>query len=216
MKRLIPFVLLPAAIFSSALAGQTAPANFSGSWLLNKEKSHDLPPMLSNVESYTLTVTQDDQQLRVETKLVGGQGMRSGAGRGQGAGEGEGRPPRDRGGPPADEARSPGGERPGPRRGMGAWSGPPVLVYRLDGKDSKQETEGGMPGSTTLKAAWKKGGQILELSSIREMSFQGQDVSLMNKERWELQEEGKVLAVQRTSDTPRGVMEYRLVFNRQH
>jgi hypothetical protein len=48
-----------------------APANFSGTWELDKAKSEGLAPQMADV-NITLTVTQDDKQLTVETKYTGG------------------------------------------------------------------------------------------------------------------------------------------------
>lgn len=74
---------------------QTRNTDFSGTWVLDKTKTTDLPPTL---ESYTMKITQDAQQLTVETSLqgelprrgMGGQG-RGGGFPGGGAGGGGGR-----------------------------------------------------------------------------------------------------------------------------
>lgn len=65
---------------------QTKPADFSGTWMLDKSKTPDIPP---TVESYTLTVTQDEQHIVVETSMKGDLPMRRGPG---GGGRGGGFP----------------------------------------------------------------------------------------------------------------------------
>jgi hypothetical protein len=77
------FSLAPLVALPTAAAAQT---NFSGTWSLDKGKSQGLPPMMENVESYTLVVAQDANQLVVETKIVGGGGGGQGAGGGRGRG----------------------------------------------------------------------------------------------------------------------------------
>jgi hypothetical protein len=74
-------------------ASAAAPANFAGTWALDKTKSKDLPPQMANIDSLTLTVTQDAQQLTVDTKVVrkettDAQGGGPGSGRGRGMGMG--------------------------------------------------------------------------------------------------------------------------------
>ena len=56
----------------SSVAAQTKATNFAGTWVLDKKKTSDLPPTL---ESYRLTVTQNAQQLTVETDMQGEVGM---------------------------------------------------------------------------------------------------------------------------------------------
>ena len=51
-------------------AAVAAPANFAGTWVLDKAKSES--PMLDRIEGYTLVVTQDDKQLTSESKIMAG------------------------------------------------------------------------------------------------------------------------------------------------
>ncbi|MBO0723122.1 MAG: hypothetical protein J2P41_20020 [Blastocatellia bacterium] len=63
-------------------AAQAKTTDFSGKWVLDKSRTSDLP---QGLESYTMTVTQDAQNLTYETDLQGNVGMRGRAG-GQGGG----------------------------------------------------------------------------------------------------------------------------------
>src|SRR5882724_4305363 len=166
-----------------------ASANFSGTWVLDKSKSQGLPPQIENSESYTMVVSQDDQQLTVENKIVGGRrpgGGEPGAG-GQGGGRGRG----------------------GPGMGMG------TATYKLDGTETKIESAGGRGGAAILKAQWKDSGKALELMTTRSFNFQGNETTRTTKERWELADGGKALKVKRTVDGPQGSQESTLVFIRQ-
>jgi hypothetical protein len=72
-----------------------------------------------------------------------------------------------------------------------------------------------MPGTATLKTKWKKDGKVLELSAVRRLAVQGNNVTVTTKERWELAEDGKVLRVQRTVGTPMGMDEAKFTFTKQ-
>ena len=56
-----------------AAAAAIAPANFSGTWVLDKSKSEGLPQQLANVD-VTWVITQDDKQLKREQQLGGNVG----------------------------------------------------------------------------------------------------------------------------------------------
>ncbi len=115
------------------------------------------------------------------------------------------------------ETKLEGGERPegtggmrGGRRVRGGAFGYPKTTYKLDGKETSVETQ---RGKSTLKASWK--GSALELSSTRNLSFQGNEVTISTTERWELAEGGKSLKVDRTINTQRGTQQSTLIFNRK-
>ena len=67
-----------------------APASFAGTWALDKAKSEGLPPNAAALESLTLTVTQDAQQLTVDSKATMGSQGEAAGGPGQGRGRGMG------------------------------------------------------------------------------------------------------------------------------
>ena len=111
--------------FCAASIG-VAQDNFSGVWVLDKGKTHDLP---SGLESYTMVVTQNEQQLVVETKLEGDLQSREGGPR-EGPPEGGGPPP----GGPGDEG--PGGAEGGPPPG-----GPGLLAGRRGDDGGNRESK---------------------------------------------------------------------------
>src|SRR5205085_2901862 len=188
MRRLLTVCSLVAVLFAGlwATASAAAPANFAGTWTLDKTKSKDLPPQMANIDSLALTVTQDAQQLTVDTKVARKETADA------------------QGGPPAG---GPGGGR---GRGM---MGPQNVSYKLDGSETTLDTGG--RGTATAKAEWQNGGKTLKLTTKRAFSFQGNDVTLTTTETWELSGDGKTLTVQRTSESPRGTQSSTLVFNKQ-
>lgn len=123
MKRSLTAALSAIALLfclQSTSVAQNKTADFSGTWVLDKTKTTDLPPTL---ESYTMNAAQDAQQLTVETQLkgeVGRRGMGRGAGGGQGGGRGGGGFPGGGGG-----GRGGGGGFPGGGGGAGGGGGFP-------------------------------------------------------------------------------------------
>jgi hypothetical protein len=201
-----------------AFCAERVQPDFSGTWVLDKTKTRSLP---SQFKSYTMVVTQNEQQLIVETKLDGdlkpperepGEGFPGGGGFPSGPGGGFPRGPG--GGFPGGPGRGfPGGGPPSGLMVLGMVI--PSATYSLDGKETTAELEGRMPGTATLKARWVKDGKALELSTVRHVDFQGNSVTFTSKERWELAEGGEVLSLQRSVETPRGTDTVKLTFNKE-
>lgn len=210
MKRVVLSCFAIGTLAASAWVVSAASTNFSGTWVLDKSKSEGLPRQLDNVESYALSVTQSDQELTVETKVTGGRRPDAPRAEGQ-SGERPGGGFGQRGGRRPDGDRPGGGGR-GGRGGFGMGMG--AATYKLDGSETKSEGPGGR-GAATFKAAWMDSGKSLELTTTRSFNFQGNEGTRTIKERWALDEGGKVLKIKRTADTPQGAQESTLVFNRQ-
>ncbi len=86
-RRFLVGCSLACALLFAVAASAAAPTNFAGTWVLDKSKSKDLPQQWAdNLESYTLTVTQDEKQLTVENKLNWKEGGGPGGGQASGAG----------------------------------------------------------------------------------------------------------------------------------
>ncbi|HEY6121081.1 MAG TPA: hypothetical protein VIV66_14065 [Pyrinomonadaceae bacterium] len=72
MKRIFWIITLTALLAASAVSA-SAPANFAGTWALDKSKSQNLPRQWENAESIVLEIKQDAKQITVETKVAGSQ-----------------------------------------------------------------------------------------------------------------------------------------------
>jgi hypothetical protein len=72
MKRLLVFCILVCALAIEVWAAGAAPANFSGTWVLDKAKSEGLSGPMADAD-ITMVVTQDAKQLTSETTITGGQ-----------------------------------------------------------------------------------------------------------------------------------------------
>ena len=167
MKRFLMAYGLVCMLVIGAWAA-AAPANFSGTWELDKAKSEGIAPQMADV-NVTMTVTQDDKQIAVETKYTGGSQER-----------------------PAQKT-----------------------TYMLDGSETTAEVGGRMPGKATLKAKWMGDGKILELNTVRNVTFQDNPVTITQLEHWELADGGKTLKIHRMTESPRGKQESKLTFNKK-
>ena len=188
MRRLFLIAGLMTALGLAVVAASAfAPANFAGTWSLDKAKSQGLSPRMQNAESVTWTITQDGKTISIDSKVVAGAAP-AGAGGGGGMGGGQ--------------------------RGGGGPAGP--QVYNLDGNESTSDvTMGQGTGKATTKATWSNSGATLELS--RKTIFQGQngEVTQSNNQKLSLSGDGKVLTVVQHSDGPRGPQDSTLVLNKQ-
>jgi hypothetical protein len=183
MRRLFLIAGLMTAFGLAVLAASAAaPANFAGAWSLDKAKSQGLSQGMANAESVIWTITQDDKQISIDSKVVAGQ--------------------------PAAGA-TPGGPGSGGGRGGGAM-GP--RTFSLDGKEATAEVQG---GSNTTKATWASDGKVLELSSVRTGSRDGQEFKVTTVDKMSLSGDGKALTVARHSESPRGPQDSTMVFNKQ-
>jgi len=190
MKRMF-FIsgLIMACVFAALAASILPAADFAGTWTLDKAKSQGLDPRLQNAESVQWIITQDDKKLSIESKVTAGQPP-AGA-------PPAGAPPA--GGPPGGGGRGPGGPR----------------SFNLDGKEATSEAGGQMGGTNTTKATWAADAKTLELVSVRTGNRDGTEFKFTTTEKLTLSADGKVLTVQRHSESPRGAQDATLVFNKQ-
>jgi hypothetical protein len=72
MRRIFWIISLSALLVGSAVSA-AAPANFAGTWTLDKAKTQNMPRQWENAESVTLEIKQDPKQITLETKAAGSQ-----------------------------------------------------------------------------------------------------------------------------------------------
>src|SRR5258708_3657231 len=156
MRRLFLIAGLMTALGLAVVAASAlSPANFAGTWSLDKTKSQGLDPRMQNAESVTWTITQDAKQISIDPKIAGGQPPAGGPGGGMGGGTGGGRGPA------------------GPR------------VFSLDGKEATTEVQGGSnitkttwsgDGKTLELAAVRTGsrdGNEFKFTTVEKLSLSG-------------------------------------------
>jgi hypothetical protein len=185
-KLLCALTVTSALLFALAVQAAAPPANFAGTWTLDKSKSQGLNPRQQNAESVSWVITQTDKDITIEEKVTGGN------------------PPA--GGPPGGAPGGGGGQ--GGGRGMG-MGGP--RTFNLDGSETATENE---RGKTVRKATVSADGKTIELSS--KSTFQGPngEMSLTSNDKLVLSADGKSLTVTRHSESPRGAQDSTLVFNK--
>jgi hypothetical protein len=84
-------------------------------------------------------------------------------------------------------------------------------TFNLDGSETTTENE---RGKTVRKATVSADGKTIELTS--KSTFQGPngEVTLNSSDKLQLSADGKVLTVNRHSESPRGTQDSTLVFNK--
>lgn len=181
MRKLLCALSVMSALVITLAVHAAAPANFAGTWTLDKSKSQGLNPRQQNAESISWVITQTEKEITIEEKITGGN-------------------------PPAGGA--PGGPGGGGGRGMG-MGGP--RTFNLDGSETSTENE---RGKTVRKATVSADGKTIELSS--KSTFQGPngEITLNSNDKLQLSADGKVLTVNRHSESPRGAQDSTLVFNK--
>jgi len=89
------------------------------------------------------------------------------------------------------------------------------FIYKLDGGETTAEVVRPMAGTMKLKARWIEYSKTLELASIITGDNAGKETTITTREQWQLRENGKVLQVVRTRETPQGKKLFGLHFDKQ-
>jgi hypothetical protein len=169
-----------------AISVMAAQGDFSGTWALDKQKTHGLP---KDLKSYTMVVTQNEQQIVIDTKLEGEAQAKANDSHVGGGGY----------------LGSVGGGGGGFAAGTLALSiVNPRVTYSLDGKET---TAGGSSNVTNkFKAKRSKDGKTLDLSIVMtDTTPMRTGATESIKERWTLSADGAALKVQRSVSTASGV-----------
>jgi hypothetical protein len=213
------------------------PANFSGNWVLDFNQTKNPAPGL---QSYSMVVNQDQQELKVETSVRGDLQPAQSDTSGYPGGSSGGYPGGSSGGYPGGRGGMGGGMgMPGrgglgmPGGGMGRGGGmpggggggrggegsvaayklyPQSVVYKLDGSASSAQL--GDPDQTeaTSKAELEKNGEMLKLSLMGNENPGQRGGKVQVKEEWRLFQDGKSLRVDRSVRSPEGSGTVHLVF----
>ena len=83
MRKILFAISLLGALTLVLAASAAAPANFAGTWELDKSKSQGLSRGMQGADSVQWIITQDGKQIAVDTKITGGD-MAAGGGGGGG------------------------------------------------------------------------------------------------------------------------------------
>lgn len=185
MRKLFCALSLMSALVFALAVHAAAPANFAGTWTLDKSKSQGLSGRMQNAESVSWVITQTAKDITIEEKVTGGN-------------------------PPAGGAPGGGGPGGGGGRGMGGGFGGP-RTFNLDGS----ETSGDMGRAKFVrKASLSSDGKTLELTTKTTFQGPDGEVTSNSNDKLTLSADGKTLTVTRHSESPRGNQDSTLVFNK--
>jgi hypothetical protein len=184
MRKLLCALAMMSALLIALAVHAAAPANFAGTWTLDKSKSQGLNQRLQNAESVSWVITQTDKDITIEEKVTGGNPPNGG---GTGAAPGGG----------------------GGGRGMGGFGGP--RMFALDGSETSADMG---RGKVARKATVSGDGKTLELTSKATFQGPEGEVTSTTTEKLALSADSKSLTVTRHSEGPRGPQDSTLVFNK--
>ncbi|MGH9375926.1 MAG: hypothetical protein ACRD1J_07135 [Terriglobia bacterium] len=238
-------LLFAALVLPSTLAPAKAlpkRTNFSGNWVLDTGQTKNLP---HGLESYSMSVSQDGQQLQVKTSLKGDlrpvavftepypgagpggwpSGSRGRLGGGMGRMGGMGMPggggmsrPMSEGIPEIPGSTGSGGtgrESRTPGRSAVFIYYPSNAAYKLDGDKTTTQFGGPMHADATLKANWAKSGTVLKLSLEGNQRSTLSNDDIQLTDQWKLSKDGQSLMVDRAFHSARGSTTLHLVFHKQ-
>ncbi len=185
--------LAGAVLCALSVVAAAQSASFAGTWELDKSKSKMDERMASRLNGQTLTVTQDDKEIKVERKTDMAAPAGGGPGGGAPGGGGQGGPGGGRG-----------------MGGGGMMGGAPNSTYKLDGSEVVTETQ---RGKTTSKA--KLSGGMLEVNSAANINTPNGEMTMKTTEHWELTDGGKALKIHSVRDGMNGPVETTMVYNKK-
>ena len=168
---------LIAALMLTLIVNAAAPANFAGTWSLDKNKSQNLG-RLQNAESVTWTITQTDKQITIDQKIKAGE-MAGGGPGGPGGGRGPGGG--GMGGPRSynldgSESTFETGQSKGTRKAT--WSNDGKTL-ELTTKSSFTTPDGERTMTSTDKLELSADGKVLTVNQHREGGRGPQDATLV-------------------------------------
>jgi hypothetical protein len=165
MRKLFLVAGLAAAFLLLVVVAGAQKTSFAGTWGLDKTKSQGLSQRMMGADKVTLTITQDDKTISLDTKVEGGQPAGGGNGGGGGGGMGGGRPP----------------------------AGP--TTYNLDGNEVTSDvTFGQNTGKRTMKATMS-GGTLELMSKTSFTGQDGTERVNATTQKLSLSGDGKTLTV---------------------
>lgn len=212
MKKIYLGMIFALALVSSPAvvsAQETAPsaAGFTGTWVMDRVKTGPgaVPERLLG---YRIIVGQNENLLNVKSRAEGNVEVVAKSSPRGSAGYGENTA--GRGGTPSAAGVSSVSSRP-VEAAKANYSGtlalyytPNEVTYNLSGEEAKVEIMQGdkVSGIARIKAKLDKNGKGLQFSTVRRMRTNYGEVEIIMREAWKLSDDGLVLKLTRTVETP--------------
>jgi hypothetical protein len=192
---LFAFVLLSAAI---GVKAQTQFTDFTGNWMLDKEKTNTSKDFPQKLKNYKMAVRANETLISVKSQVEGTVEV-------QAAGLGT-RTPVTESSKRTDNSATMGDSTSVRSEQFVNYGGTMALfftvnevTYKPDGKEEKIETPQGL---VRLKAKPDKGGKVMQFTIIRRMKMKTGEAEVITREEWKLSEDGKSMRLHRTVQTP--------------
>ena len=184
MRKIVCALSVISAFVFALAVHAAAPANFAGTWTLDKSKSQGLSQRMQGAESVSWVITQTEKEITIEEKVTGGQ-----------PGGGPGGPPGGGG---------------GPGRGMG-MGGP--RTFSLDGNETTGENGPVKFARKATWTEASKTLELVSKNTFNRPDGGG-EVTTTSNEKLTLSADGKTLTVNRHSESPRGPQDSTMVFTK--
>ncbi len=88
------------------------------------------------------------------------------------------------------------------------------VIYKLDGSETESELDGEVDGTLMRKGRIAENGSVI-LTKTLNINFQGNEITSVTTETWELSDKGKTLTISREIETSRGTQNSELVFTKK-
>ncbi|HVS21779.1 MAG TPA: hypothetical protein VHD88_08010 [Pyrinomonadaceae bacterium] len=178
MRRVFLITGLMTAFALAVLAvTAAAPANFAGTWALDKTKSQGLSQRMQNADSVVWTITQDGKTISIDSKVTGGQPPAGGGG-GMGGGRGPAGPQVYNLDGSETSADVGGGQMTGKATSKTTWSKDGATL-ELSRKTTFQGPNGEVTNSSTQKLSLSGDGKVLTATVHSEGARGAQDSTLV-------------------------------------
>ena len=175
MKKIFFTIGILGAMMFALAVNAAAPANFAGTWVLDKAKSQGLSGRLQAADSILWTITQDGKQITIDQKVTGGDMPNGGGGGGRGPGMG---------GPMGPRSYNLDGSETNVEMGQGkaarkaAWS-KDGSTLELTTKSTFTTPDGERTSTSTDKLQVSGDGKVLTVNQHRETPRGPQDSTLV-------------------------------------
>jgi hypothetical protein len=172
MRKLVFTISMLGAMMFALAVNAAAPANFAGTWTLDKAKSQGLAGRMQSAESVKWVVTQDAKQISIDQQVTGGEAPAGGGGG------------RGMGGPQGPRSYNLDGSETNVEMGQGkatrkaTWSNDGATL-ELTTKSTFTGPNGEVTSTSTDKLQLSGDGKVLTVNTHRESPRGAQDSTLV-------------------------------------
>lgn len=183
---------------------------FTGTWILDKEKTNTSKDFPRKLKSYRITVDENERILRVKSEVDGTVEIEISRDRAASNSDivsntgGRSSAPPPSGGVSGSSLGTAEGQKINYGGTMALFFTPNEATYNLSGEEVKVDIKKGdkVTGVARIKAKLDKSGSQIQFTNIRRMNTIKGDIEITTREVWKLSKDGKSLRFERTVETP--------------